>query len=299
MSYAQNGTTRLYYETFGDRGDPAVLLLNGAGRQCVDFAEGFCQRIAGEGFRVIRYDSRDTGLSTAFPERPARLLDVYAAVLEGRPPPLAYGLDDMAKDALAVLDAAEESKAHLLGRSIGGMAAQLIALDAPTRVLSLTLIMSNSRSVAGGFSKERLEALEAEVVATEEDFVARQLRTAKVIASPSYLDEARIAAEARVAWSRGVHVGAVARHFAVGLAAPDLRDALGRVAAPTLVVHGALDPLIPLSFAKETAAAIPGARLEIMSDMAHDAPPELWRRWADMFVAHAGPSSSISAQACS
>jgi pimeloyl-ACP methyl ester carboxylesterase len=167
MGYAQNGETRLYYETFGDPGAPAVLLLNGAGRQCVDFAEGFCLQIAEGGFRVIRYDSRDTGKSTAFPERPARLLEVYAAVQDGRQPPVAYGLEDMAKDALAVLEAAGESRAHLLGRSIGGMAAQLIAVTAPEHVLSLTLIMANSRSVAGAFSEERLRALEAEVVASE------------------------------------------------------------------------------------------------------------------------------------
>jgi pimeloyl-ACP methyl ester carboxylesterase len=292
LSFAENGGVRLYFETFGPGDAPAVLLLNGAGRQCVDFDEGFCALLVAGGYRVIRFDSRDVGLSTAFVGRSAHLAQLNSDLLAGRPPSLIYQLSELADDALAVLDAAGASSAHLIGRSIGGMTAQLMAIRRPDRVKTLTLIMANSRSVAGELSPEYLARLDAETIADEHAFVERQLRSAKAIGSPAYLDLGRLEAEARIAWARGVHDGAIARHFAVGLAAPDLRPQLAQITAPTLVVHGALDPLIPLSFARETAAGISGARLEVFDDMAHDAPPEHWRRWARLFLDHAASASS-------
>ncbi len=297
MSFAVNGAVRLYYETFGPQDAPAVLLLNGAGRQCVDYDIGFCALLVAGGYQVIRFDTRDVGQSTAFDGRPAQLVQLNADRIAGRPPSLVYGLSDLADDALAVLGAAGVTSAHLIGRSIGGMTAQLMAIQHPDRVRTLTLIMANSRSVAGELSPDYLARLDGETIADEAAFVERQLRSAKTIGSPAYLDLDRVAAEARVAWARGVHDGAIARHFAVGLAAPDLRPQLGRITAPTLVIHGALDPLIPLSFARETAAGIPGARLEVFEDMGHDAPPEHWRRWASLFLDHAASASASAPSA--
>jgi pimeloyl-ACP methyl ester carboxylesterase len=295
LSFAKNGDVRLYFETIGRQDAPAVLLLNGAGRQCVDFDEGFCALLTQGGYRVLRFDSRDVGLSTAFVGESARLVQLNADLQAGRSPSLVYGLSELADDAFTVLDAAGAASAHLIGRSIGGMTAQLMAIRKPERVTTLTLIMANSRSVAGELSADHLARLDGEVIADEDAFVERQLRSAKAIGSPAYRDLARLEAEARIAWARGVHKGGIARHFAVALAAPDLRPQLSRILARTLVVHGALDPLIPLSFAKETAAGISGARLEVFDDMAHDAPPEHWRRWASLFLDHAGSASTSSA----
>jgi pimeloyl-ACP methyl ester carboxylesterase len=111
---------------------------------------------------------------------------------------------------------------------------------------------------------------------------------ARALGNPAYFDEARVADDAERAFARGVHPGATARHFMVGLAAPDLRERLAGLRLPVQVIHGTLDRVIPASMAGETAAAIPGARLTLLDDMAHEAPPQLWERWVDLFVANAG-----------
>ena len=287
MSYAQNGSTRIYYEVFGERGAPAVLLLGGAGRQSLDYDDRFCGRLAAAGFRAIRFDSRDTGLSTAFSERPSGLVQVFEAVREGRSPILAYDLADMAEDAVSVLDAEGETSARLFARSLGAAVAQYVALSRPGRVRSLTLVMPFSRSLAPTVTPEGLARLDAEHFADEDAYAGRQTRSAQVLGSPAHLDLALVEADARAAFRRGVHAGATARHFAVGIAAPDMRAHFAKLAVPTLVIHGALDRVIPLAFAEETAAAIPGARLEVLPDMAHDGPPAIRDRWLDLFLEQA------------
>lgn len=286
MSFAENGDFRLHYESFGEPTAEAILLISGAGRQGGDFSDGFCARLARAGFRVIRFDARDTGRSTALVERPSRLVEVFDAVRAGTPPPLAYGLADLADDAFAVLDAAGAPSAHLFGRSLGSAVAQAMALSQLERVISLTLVIAFGRSLADTVTRDGLARIEAETPSDIEGHVERQLRAAAMMGSPAYLDEARIAAEARAAFERGIHAGATARHFAVGVAAPDMLPRLRLLHLPALVIHGALDRVIPLSYAKEIAQALPAAHLEVLDDMAHDGPPELLDRWADLFLQH-------------
>jgi pimeloyl-ACP methyl ester carboxylesterase len=286
MPYARNGAVRLYYEVLGDAAEP-VLMIAGAGRQGTDFDEVFCARLVGAGFRPIRYDQRDVGFSTAFTDRPARVAETYDDLVAGRPSALVYDVDDMAADAFAILEAEGIGSAHVIGRSLGSLTAQVMALERPAACLSLTLVIAFSRSLVSTMTRDRLERLDAEVLADADAYVRRQVLTAKTIGSPGSFDEAATEAAARLAFGRGVHLGAAARHFAVGLAAPDLRPRLGGLTTPTQIVHGALDPVISLAFARETAAAIPGARLDVFEDMAHDIPRARHREIVGLFAANA------------
>ena len=287
MPFAINGDVRLYYETLGDAADPAVLLLGGAGKQLIDFPDAFCDAIVARGFSVIRFDQRDTGLSTGFAERGSDAAGVAEAIAGGRTPDLSYTTADLAADAVAVLDAAGVARAHLFCRSLGAYVAQVVALDQPERVFSLTLVMAFSRAIGTSMPRARLQALDADRFAGAAQFADRQVATARAIGNPTYFDEAGIRAAAVHAFERGVPEGSIARHFMLGLAAPDLRGMLGRLSMPVQIIHGALDTIIPLALAEETAAAIPQARLTVLDDMAHEGPRQLWNRWIDLLEANA------------
>ena len=289
MPYALNGPVRLFYEVFGDVGEP-VLMIAGAGRQGADFDDAFCGQLAAAGYRPIRYDQRDVGVSTAFTDRPARVAETYDALVAGQPHDLVYGVDDMAADAFAILEAEGIGSTHVIGRSLGSLTAQVMALERPAACLSLTLVIAFSRGLVSTMTRDRLERLDAEVLTDADAYARRQVLTAKTIGSPGYFDEAATEAAARLAFGRGVHLGAAARHFAVCLAAPDLRPRLGGLTTPTQIVHGALDPVIPPAFARETAAAIPGARLHVFEDMAHDMPRARHGEIVELFAANADRS---------
>lgn len=287
MAFSERGNVRIFYEVLGDPALPAVLLLNGAGKQSVDSPDAFCQSIINRGFSVIRFDQRDSGLSTNFAHAGSDAVGVAAAVAEGRTPVLPYPVEALADDAFGVLDAAGVDCAHLFGRSLGAYVAQSMVLRHPERVLSLTLAMAFSRAIGTELPRARLERLDSERFTDSAHFAARQVETARALGNPDYFDEAAIRAAALRAYERGVHTGATARHFMIGLAAPDLRDSLKDLHIPVQVIHGPMDKVIPLAFAQETAAAIPGARLTTLDDMAHECPPQLWDRWIDLFHSNA------------
>jgi pimeloyl-ACP methyl ester carboxylesterase len=278
MPSTTNGAITLYYDWLGPVTGPVVVLLAGAGRPSSDFDAHFCDPLIARGYRLLRVDARDTGRSTALVGTPAALLAVRdAAIGRGhtRPP---YAIADMADDVIAVLDDARVESAHVVGRSIGGLIAQQIAIAEPGRAASLTLIMAMSRSMAEHVPDSACERLEGERIADEAEYAARQIAVARANAMAEDFDEARIVAEAGVAWRQGIHAGGTARHFAASLAVPDLRPALARVRLPALILHGRHDRVIPIDRARETAAAIPGARIEVYDDMAHDTPPRLRAR---------------------
>ena len=287
MPFAANGAVRLFFETIGPADAPPVLLLNGAGKQAIDAHDGFCALLVARGFRVVRYDQRDTGRSTGFPAAGADASGVAAAIAAGRTPKLVYDAGDLAADAVAVLDAAGIERAHLFARSLGAYVAQVVALRHPERVASLTLAMAFSRSIGATVTPERLHALDSEHFASVDDFIARSLATARAVGNPAYFDAALLTAGAAAAWARGVHPGAAARHFAVGLAAADLRPALAALRLPVEVIGGALDRVVPAALAAETAVAISRATLTMLADMAHEGPPPLWPRWVEKFAASA------------
>jgi pimeloyl-ACP methyl ester carboxylesterase len=286
MAFATNGTVRTSYERMTAGDGPAVILLAGAGRPSTDFDYHFCAPLFAAGFVPIRIDSRDTGRSTALIDVAPDLPAMKAAVLGGgdvRPP---YGIADMARDVLAVMDAEAIDRAHFVGRSIGGLVAQQLAVSYPDRVLSLSLVMAMSRSMADVVPDAALERLMAEHIADEDAYVTRQLGVAQANGMAQDFDAERIADEARIAWRHGIHRGGTARHFAASLAVPDLRPALAALDVPTLILHGRHDKVIPLPRAVETAEAIPAAIIEIDETMGHDGPPRLRAAWGARIATH-------------
>lgn len=286
MAFATNGDVRISYERMTAGDGPAVVLLAGAGRPSTDFDYHFCAPLFAAGFVPIRIDSRDTGRSTALLDLAPDLHAIKAAALgegEGASP---YGIADMANDVLAVMDAEAIASAHFVGRSIGGLVAQYLAIRNPERVQSLSLVMAMSRSMADVIPDAALDRLIAEHIADEDAYVARQLGVAQANGMAEDFEAVRVTDEARTAWRHGIHRGGTARHFAASLAVDDLRPALGSLRVPTLIVHGRHDKVIPLARAIETAEAIPGAVIEVDETMGHDGPPRLRQAWGTRIAAH-------------
>ena len=294
MAFATNGEVRISYERMTAGDGPAVIRLAGAGRPSTDFDYHFCAPLFAAGFVPIRIDSRDTGRSTALVDVVPDLPAIKAAVLgegDARSP---YGIADMARDVLAVMDAEAIDRAHFVGRSIGGLVAQQLAILNPDRVLSLTLIMAMSRSMADVIPDAALDRLMAEHIADEDAYVARQLGVAQANGMAEDFDAARVADEARIAWRHGIHRGGTARHFAASLAVDDLRPALAALSVPTLILHGRHDKVIRLPRAFETAEAIRGATIEVDETMGHDGPPRLRQAWGARVAAHLAAANTAS-----
>lgn len=272
MPRARNGDVELEYQTFGDEQPEAVLLVNGLGSQMTRWPEAFCARLVAAGYRAIRFDNRDTGLSTW--------------------PTAAYSLADMSDDAVAVLDAAGVGRAHIAGVSMGGMIVQRMAIDHPDRVLSMTSIMS-----APGAQGTLMSTPEAMAVlnnpppnpkADFEAFVAHGMRNARTIGSPGYpWDEAMLRARVEAEHARAFNPAGVARQRNAITADGDRTPALRQLKVPTVVLHGADDPLVQPIGGVSTAEAIPGAELRMIPGMGHDLPPGLYDIFVDAICAAA------------
>lgn len=272
-SETANGIT-IEYDTFGDSTSPPVLLIMGLGVQMTLWDPAFCQAIADAGYYVIRFDNRDVGLSTWFDDDGViELTDLLGGTVT---PP--YSLVDMATDAAGLLDALGIDAAHIVGASMGGMIAQTFALEFPDKTLSLTSIMSTTGDPSVGQpSPEALGALVGPPPTTRDEAMERAVQVAKAIGSPGYpMDDAVIRDEAAAAFDRSFHPDGMTRQLAAIVTQPDRTSALGSLRAPTLVIHGADDPLVDPSGGRATAGAVPGARLKIVPGMGHDLPPELF-----------------------
>jgi pimeloyl-ACP methyl ester carboxylesterase len=251
----------LYYECFGEPGDPVLLLVNGLGSQCIRYDDELCEAFVDRYLRVIRFDNRDVGLSTH--------LDDGAT----------YTLDDMAADAVGLLDALEIDRVHVWGCSMGGMIAQLLAIHHAPRVASLTSIMSTTgdRSV-GQPSPEIIASLIGLTAPTDDLDVAleRAVENARVIGSPGEWDEEWQRRRQRAFIERAYDPAGIGRQVAAVMAAPDRSEGLARLDVPTLVIHGDVDPLIDVSGGRRTAELVPGAELLVIEGMGHDLPPFYW-----------------------
>jgi len=293
MPYAHNGDVELYYDTFGSRDDPALLLVNGLGGQCINYADAWCEKFAAEGFFVIRSDNRDVGLSTKFAGCKPDLRGVARAKADGRPPDVPYTVIDMADDALAVLDALDVARAHVMGLSMGGMIAQTLAIEHPERLLSLTSLMSSTGDTdVGGSSPEAQKLFMAKAPTDRESYVARHLENMRTWGSPAQYDEDRLRANAGAAFDRCFDPAGQARQ-AMAIAAGDSRTAaLRNVRIPTLVVHGSEDKLIDPSGSRRTAEVVPGARFVLLDGMGHDYPPAYWDEIVRLVTEHARAATS-------
>jgi len=289
----------LFYEEAGNPADPTVLLVMGLGTQLIAWPDPFVEGLAARGFHVVAFDNRDIGLSTHLHGATA-INPVWAllATRLGLRFPLAYGLSDMAADAVGLLDALGIDRAHIVGASMGGMIAQHVAANRPERVLSLTSVMSSSGAPGlPGPTPALRKLLMASRPArpSREDAVAAGIEILRAI---SYPDEAREAdafeTMAGRAFDRSYDPVGARRQLLAILADRDRASRIAAIAAPTLVIHGAADPLVPLANGEDTARRIPGARLEVIDAMAHDLPPSQVEAMVDLIARHAGGVDTIS-----
>lgn len=256
---------------------PAVLLVMGLGMQLIAWPQDFVRSLVDAGFRVVRFDNRDIGRSQHFDHLGVpNLLWESVKHRAGLPVRSPYGLQDMALDSLGVLDALGIENAHVVGVSMGGMIAQRVALAAPRRVLSLTSIMSSSgaRYLPGPKSHVLGALLSRPQGRGEEALVDHGVKLWKLIGSPAFpSDEAALRESVRAAVRRSFHPAGTMRQMAAVAADRRRADELPRIKAPTLVVHGRDDPLVPLACGHDTARRIAGAQFVAVAGMGHDLPP--------------------------
>ena len=292
------GDVELCYETFGDPADPPLLLVMGLGTQMIAWREDFCRLLVGRGFHVIRYDNRDIGRSTHLRDAPPPTL---RQMLTRDRRAAAYTLDDLASDAAGLLDCLGIEAAHVVGASMGGMIAQMLAARHPDRVLTLTSIMSTTGHRLWGQPALRVYPFFlTKRPADKAEAVERIVKLFRVVGSPGFdADEDDLRAMASAAFDRGKGDDAgTARQLQAILASGNRARALRDVKAPTLVIHGKSDKLVGPTGGRATARAIAGARLVFFKGMGHDLPRQLWPHFADLIAEHAAkaPAQTRPAQ---
>ena len=280
----------LCYDTFGDPAAPPLLLIMGLAAQMIAWDEDFCAELASRGYHVIRFDNRDIGLSTRFPELGTPdLASLIGQALMGKPVAAPFTLRDMAADAVGLLDALGISKAHVVGASMGGGIAQEMAIHFPGRLRTLTSIMSATGDPTLPQAKpEAMAVLMTPPPKTREEYFQNYVRTWSVLRGPDFpLDEAKDLERAARAYDRGLNPPGVARQLAAILASGNRTEALKGVQVPTLVIHGDADPLVRVEGGQATAKAIPGAKLLIIPRMGHALPISMWPQIIDAIAGHA------------
>ncbi|MET0342976.1 MAG: alpha/beta fold hydrolase [Polyangiales bacterium] len=287
-----NKDIEIGYDSFGDeRGEPLFLIM-GLGAQRVFWEDAFCEKLAERGLRVIRFDNRDVGESTRLTQaHTPNTNKMLVRRLLGRSvevPP--YSLDDMAEDTFGLMDALDIDSAHVVGLSLGGMIAQCMALRKPARVRSLAIVMSGPGEVWAALPK--VAALRALLTRpsddTRETVVEHFVNSLRVIGfAPHQTPEDRIRELASIAYDRGMTGRGFQRQLGAILASPPRTRRLRDLRVPTLIVHGARDPLIPPISGRLAAAQIPGAKLAIIEGLGHDLGPSAWSYAIDAIVDNA------------
>jgi pimeloyl-ACP methyl ester carboxylesterase len=269
-----NGIT-LCYETFGDPAAPPIVLVMGLGTQMIAWDTRFCEDLASRGFHVVRFDNRDTGRSTRLDGAPVPKL---RELMLRRIPRPAYKLADMALDAVGLMDVLGFERAHVVGVSMGGMIAQTVAARHPSRVRSLTSIMSNTGArFSGQPALKTFPVLLGAAPADRESFIEHGAKTWTLIGSPGFeRDELELREMIALSFDRGASPAGTARQLGAIIASGDRRRELRAVQAPTLVIHGEADKLVSPSGGRATAKAIQGARLITIPGMGHDLPRPAW-----------------------
>jgi pimeloyl-ACP methyl ester carboxylesterase len=285
----------LCYEIFGDDSAEPMLLIMGLGAQMIHWDDDFCRQLAARGFRVIRFDNRDIGQSSKLTGGkrlgPVELLKLRFLKIPVAAP---YRLHDMALDVIGLMDALGIKSAHLVGASMGGMIAQEVAISFPQRVRSLTSIMSTTGNPKlPPPTREAAAVLMAPPPKTREEYFERFAQTWKVLRVGSFpQDEALDRSRAERTFERGLNPAGVARQLRAVLASGSRKERLASVKAPTLVIHGTVDPLVPPEGGKDTAASIPGARLLMIAGMGHALPIPMWPEIIGAIDKHAHAASA-------
>lgn len=269
----------LEYDTFGDTASEPLLLIMGMGSQMIQWQEEFCEMLVNKGFFVIRFDNRDIGLSTKFDHLGIpNIIEAYRAVDRGQKVTFDYTIDDMADDAVGLLDALGIKKAHICGVSMGALITQTIGYRHPDRVLSLVPIMGSTRNPDLPSVDPEVRAILYTPAPTErEAYIEHRLKTGKIVYGKGfpYDENARRDLAGRL-YGRSFYPQGSARQLMAILAHGNLRPRLSSITAPTIVIHGSDDPLVPVTGGKDIADSIPGAELLIIDGMGHSLPPEAW-----------------------
>lgn len=263
------------YQRLGSPDAPPVLLIMGLAAQSIHWPDAFCQALVDLGLQVIRFDNRDSGLSTHLTDAPPPNLP---ASLGGDLSSVSYTLSDMAADAIGLLDALGFENAHLVGASMGGAIAQTMAIEHPERVRSLTSMMSTTgnRSVGQASPDALREVFSGPPATSREEVIQQMLRSVRAVGSPGYpADEEEVAAGAGRAYDRSYDPIGVARQAVATVASGDRTERLRNLNVPALVIHGLADRLCDVSGGRATAEAIPGAELVVIEGMGHNLPPGL------------------------
>jgi pimeloyl-ACP methyl ester carboxylesterase len=285
----------LCYEIFGDPAAEPMLLIMGLGAQMIHWDDDFCRQLAARGFRVVRFDNRDIGQSSKLSGgKRLTALEMLKLRFLKIPIQAPYRLHDMAEDTVGLMDALGIKSAHLVGASMGGMIAQEIAISFPQRVRSLTSIMSTTGNPkVPGPTREAAAILMAPPPTTREEFLDRFAKTWKVLRAGHFPeDEARDRSRAERTFARGLNPAGAGRQLRAILASGSRKERLKMVKAPTLVIHGTVDPLVRPEGGKDTAASIPGAKLVMVEGMGHALPIPMWPQIIDAIDKHAHAASA-------
>jgi len=295
---ARANGVNLCYEIFGDPTAEPLILIMGLGAQMIHWDDDFCRQLAARGFRVIRFDNRDIGKSSHL-SGGKRLTAVELLKLRFLKIPVQapYRLHDMAEDTVGLMDVLGIKSAHLVGASMGGMIAQEIAISFPQRVRSLTSIMSTTGNPRlPQPTREATAILMAPPPSSREEFLDRFGKTWKVLRAGSFPeDEALDRGRAERTFERGLNPAGVGRQLRAVLASGSRKERLHAVKAPTLVIHGTVDPLVRPEGGKDTAASIPGAKLLMIDGMGHALPLRFWSEIIEAIDKHAHAASAKAA----
>jgi pimeloyl-ACP methyl ester carboxylesterase len=286
------------YEIFGEASAEPILLIMGLGAQMIEWQEDFCWQLAARGFRVIRFDNRDIGgssrLSGGKRLSPLELLKLRYLKI---PVAATYTLHDMAEDVTGLMDALGIASAHIVGASMGGMIAQEMAISFPQRLRSLTSIMSTTGNPrVPPPTREAMAIMMASPPTTRDDYYIRFAQTWKMLRVGQFPeDEALDRARAERTYERGLNPAGVGRQLRAILASGNRTERLRSVKVPTLVIHGTVDPLVHPEGGKDTAAAIPGAKLLMIEGMGHAMPIPMWPEIIDAIDRHAHSATAKAA----
>jgi len=290
MPKAKVNNIEIEYETFGDPSAKPLLLVMGLGAQMITWEEEFCTKFVDKGFYVIRFDNRDVGLSTKFEEAGVpNIMKEVMAVQRGKTISPPYTVEDMADDAVGLLDALNIEKAHICGASMGGMIVQIIAFRHPSRVKSLTSIMSTTGNPNLPQPKpEAMQVLLKPAPTEREACIEESVKRRRILHGSGFpYHEDKIRELTAALYDRSFYPQGMARQLVAVLAAENRVPKLGSITVPTLVIHGGDDPLVSLEGGKETAESILGAEFIIIDGMGHSLPPEAWPQIVDAIAKNA------------
>lgn len=279
---------RIEYETFGDPAAKPLLLVYGIGGQMIDWDEAFCAQLADRGHFVIRFDNRDVGLSQHFDDAGIPDMEELARKLgAGEDTDAPYTFDDMAADGIGLLDELGINSSHICGMSMGGMIVQVMAVNHPDRVRSMTSIMSTTGNPdLPPAEPEAMAALTAKAPTIRDEFIDFSVARSKIVSGGGFkFDEPKLRAAAAAAYDRAFHPEGMARQMAAAIANGSRVDALKKLDVPTLVIHGIQDPLVPVTGGKDTAASVLNAELVLIDGMGHELPRGAWPQIIDPICA--------------